>query len=101
MVQEWAEMAYGMRRPNQRLETPSWTCALSLSWRGRNAALGWAWSDRRQPNQHRQTPGPGIGVKPHHPTGRWGRNTPNPPILHLPKVFDGGIAPPKHTISHR
>src|ERR1700751_2663449 len=67
MVQEWAEMANGMRRPNQRLETTSWTGALSISWRGRNAALGWSWSDRRQPHQHWQTPGPRIDVRAHHP----------------------------------
>ena len=43
---EWAEMANGMRRPHQCLEAAPWTGALSLSWGGRNVALGWCWSDR-------------------------------------------------------
>src|ERR1700738_28533 len=80
MVQEWTEMEDGVRRPNQRLEASSWTRPLSLSWRRRNAALGRSWSNRRQPNQHRQTLGARIDVRPTSPlsgggeTGRIGRS---------------------------
>src|SRR6202035_6037756 len=92
MVQEWAEMEDGVRRPNQRLEASSWTRPLSLSWRRRNAALGRSWSNRRQPNQHRQTLGARVDVRPTSPLlggGGTGRIRPIPNQL---KLADKGIA---------
>src|SRR5215468_2321773 len=98
MVQEWAEMEDGVRRSNQHFEASSWTRAVSLSWRNRNAALGRSWSNRRQPNQHRQTLGPRVDVRPTSPPAGGGGIGRIRPIPNQPKLADKGTAPSKHAI---
>jgi IS5 family transposase len=54
---ERAEVENRLRGKNQSAEETARAEKISLQERGRHETLGWAWRDRRQSDQHRQSPG--------------------------------------------